>query len=315
MTMSGPRLRSLIRQAERAKEAGKLAAAEQSYREILAAVPDSAEAWLGLARLLKDEKAKEEAYLQVLAIDEADQAAQIELARLRGEPVPEFEEEVGMPNPEDAAVSSPDWMTAMTIPQSFRMPPPEGETAVSKPTVPPDPPPVKAVKEYELYCYRHPDRVTALRCYSCNRPICSSCTNKTPVGYICPECKHEAEDKFFSASTLDYIIVGVLSFILSLIAGGIVVRLGGSFMMILIILFVGGAVGGFIAKLSMRVIGGRRGRYLPHLVALMVVLGVVIPALPYLLLALVGGFSALFGLLVPGIYAFIASSAAYYWMR
>ncbi len=313
MTISGPRLRSLIRQAERAKDAGKLAAAEQSYREILAEAPESGEAWLGLADLLTDPQAKEEAYLKVLAIDAENQGAQIGLAKLRGEPVPEFEEEEA--ESEEPEAQNPNWMTEMTTPQTFVSAEPEEETAVSKPTVPLDPPPVEEVKEYELYCYRHPDRSTALRCYSCNRPICSSCTNKTPVGYICPECKFEAEEKFFSASTLDYIIAGVVSFILSLIAGAIVVRLGGGFFMILIIFFVGGAVGGFIAKLSMRVIGGRRGRYLPHLVALMVILGVVIPALPYLLVALMGGFGALLGLLVPGIYAFIASSSAYYWMR
>jgi len=44
MTISGPRLRTLIRQAERAKGAGKLAAAEQSYREILEEAPESQEA-------------------------------------------------------------------------------------------------------------------------------------------------------------------------------------------------------------------------------------------------------------------------------
>jgi hypothetical protein len=114
---------------------------------------------------------------------------------------------------------------------------------------------------------------------------------------------------------LDYVIAGVVSFILSLIAGAIVVRLGSGFFMILIIFFVGGAVGGFIGKLTQRVIGGRRGRYIPHVVASMVILGVVIPAMPYILVVLMGGLGSLFGLLVPGIYAFIASSSAFYWMR
>jgi hypothetical protein len=110
-------------------------------------------------------------------------------------------------------------------------------------------------------------------------------------------------------------LAGIVSFVLSLIAGAIVVRLGSGFFMILIIFFVGGAVGGFIGKLTHRVIGGRRGRYIPPLVAAMVILGVVIPAMPYLLFVLTGGIGALFSLLVPGIYAFIASSSAFYWMR
>lgn len=296
MTISGPRLRALIRQAERAKEAGKLAAAEQSYREILEEAPESPEAWLGLADLLTDSQEKEKAYEKVLALDADNMEAQIGLAKLRGEPIPEV---VVEPEPPQAVevVAKPVEIV---------------ETAVSTPVMPT---PKETEEEYELHCYRHPDRTTALRCYSCNRPICSSCTNKTPVGYICPECKHEAEDKFFNASVVDYLIAGFISFFLSLIAGAIVVRLGSGFFMILIVFFVGGAAGGFIGKLTHRVIGGRRGRYLPHLVASMVILGVVIPAMPYLLAVLLGGFGALFGLLVPGIYAFVASSAAFYWMR
>jgi hypothetical protein len=329
MTISGPRLRALLRQAERAKEAGKLAAAKQSYREILAEAPDSPEAWLGLADLLTDSQEKEEAYEKVLALDPENMAAKVGLAKLRGELVPELEEELEPEpesDPDDAFNQSREWLTAVTSPQTLVKPKEEKEeeveTAVSTGSAQPVSPPVPAPEAkdlsedaYELHCYRHPDRVTALRCYSCNRPICSSCTNKTPVGYICPECKHTAEEKFFTASKLDYVIAGVISFILSLIAGAIVVRLGSGFFLILLVFFVGGAVGGFIAKLTTRIIGGRRGRYLPHLVAFMVIVGVVLPALPYLLAVLLGGFGGLFGLIVPGIYAFVASSAAYYWMR
>lgn len=38
------------------------------------------------------------------------------------------------------------------------------------------------------YCYRHPDRDTLVRCSSCERPICTSCMNETPVGLRCPSC-------------------------------------------------------------------------------------------------------------------------------
>lgn len=303
MTISGPRLRTLIRQAERAKEAGKLAAAEQSYREILAEAPESPEAWLGLADLLTDPQEKEEAYQKVLAFDADNQEAVIGLAKLHGDPVPP---EAEKPEPK-AAESKP------AVVQPVVEPVKQEKTAVSPPISPK--PTAPKEEDFELYCYRHPDRSTSLRCYSCNKPICISCTNKTPVGYICPECKYEAEEKFFNARPLDYLIAGVVSFILSLIAGFVVVRFGGGFIWILLVFFVAGAVGGFIGKLTQRVIGGRRGRYLPHLVAAMVVVGVVIPALPYLLAVLVGGVGALIGLLVPGIYAFIASSSAFYWMR
>lgn len=296
MTINGPRLRTLLRQADRAKESGKLAAAEQSYREILEEAPESSEAWLGLADLLKDPQEKEQAYETVLSLDAENQDAKIGLAKLRGEPVPERVEVA-----EAEAATPPAQKVAEPV---------EVKTAVSpKLTSTED-------EEFELFCYRHPDRSTALRCYTCNRPICSACTNKTPVGYICSECKYKAEEKFFTASKLDYVLAGIVSFVLSLIAGAIVVRLGSGFFMILIIFFVGGAVGGFIGKLTHRVIGGRRGRYIPPLVAAMVILGVVIPALPIILGAIAFlAPGALFSLLVPGIYAFIASSSAFYWMR
>lgn len=37
-------------------------------------------------------------------------------------------------------------------------------------------------------CYRHPGRETALRCNTCERPICIDCSVAAPVGIKCPEC-------------------------------------------------------------------------------------------------------------------------------
>ena len=311
MTMNGPRLRSLLRQAERAKDAGKLAVAQQSYREILAEAPESPEAWLGLGDVLTDPQEKEQAYEKVLALAADNQGAQIGLAKLRGEPVPEFAAEQWNRHP---LSQSPVKLAVAAAPK-----PAAAAAAPQKPVPEKVVPPTSTAAEeeaFELFCYRHPTRSTSLRCYSCNRPICSDCTNKTPVGYICSECKYKAEEKFFSASKLDYVIAGVISFILSLIAGVIVVRLGTGFFLVLLVFFVGGAVGGFIGKLTNRIIGGRRGRYIPHIVAAMVILGVVIPALPIMLASIAfGSLGGLLNLLVPGIYAFVASSSAFYWMR
>ncbi len=41
-------------------------------------------------------------------------------------------------------------------------------------------------------CYRHPDRMTGLRCTRCDRPICGECAIPAPVGFQCPECVHAA---------------------------------------------------------------------------------------------------------------------------
>jgi membrane associated rhomboid family serine protease len=45
----------------------------------------------------------------------------------------------------------------------------------------PAPPPAPAT------CYRHPDRVTGLRCSRCGRPICGECAQPAPVGQLCPD--------------------------------------------------------------------------------------------------------------------------------
>jgi len=45
-----------------------------------------------------------------------------------------------------------------------------------------------------LYCYRHPDRETWLRCGRCDRPICTQCAIQGPVGLRCPECGKPARD-------------------------------------------------------------------------------------------------------------------------
>lgn len=36
-------------------------------------------------------------------------------------------------------------------------------------------------------CYRHPHRMTALRCPQCQRPTCSDCLVPTPQGLLCPD--------------------------------------------------------------------------------------------------------------------------------
>ena len=296
MAIKEPRLRSLLTQADRNAAYGKNAAAEGIYRQILDAAPDAEEAWLGLAGVVADPDEKRAAYERALRLAPDMPAAIAGLARLDGRPVP----------PEVAAALETAAEPEEIVPIKAERLDDDDNNATT----------ADVEADYELYCYRHPDRATSLRCYNCDRSICISCANKTPVGYICPECQREAEDAFYNSKPLDYLIAALVSLPISLLIGFLIVRFfSGGFLFFLIIFFVSGAVGSFIGRITKRAIGGRRGRYLPGLVVAMMILGVAIPALPILLAVLTGSIGGLMALLGPGIYLFVGASAAYWQMR
>ena len=318
-----PRTRSLLRQAARNVEGGKLVAAEKLYRQIIDESPDSSKAWLGLAEVTPDEVEKQAAYEHVLALDADNDEAKAGLAMLRGESVaveatavggnangdPEPTELDGdrssreISNPTNSAMAGTTYEVVAGVKTAKNTAAGgDGHVAVFDPAV-------------DLYCYRHPDRSTSLRCYKCNKPICSECAVKTPVGYLCPDCHREAEDAFFNAKATDYLLALLVALPISLLAGWFVVRFSGGIFMILLFIFAGGAIGGFIARLSKRIMGNRRGRYIPHLVAACIVIGVLVWAWPWLLYLLAGNAGVLLKLAGIGVYLFTAASSAFYWAR
>ena len=306
MTNETPRVRSLLRQAERNVEAGKLAAAEELYRQIIAEAPDSTAAWLGLAAVLQDESERDDAYSKVLALDPGNEFAR---AALAGETIqPAAEESAAAPDTlADVAVAEDIVEVIPTVQETNAGP--EGSA------VPHQHQYEVIDTDVELFCYRHPNRSTALRCYKCNKPICSECTEKTPVGYLCPDCFREAEDAFFNARPTDYILATMVALPISLLAGFLVMRFSSGFLFIILMFFIGGAVGGMIGRITKRVIGQRRGRYIPHLVAACVIIGVLVWAMPVLLAVIFVNPGAFFSLLGPGVYLATAVSSAYYWAR
>ncbi len=289
-TKDTPRIRSLLRQAERNVESGKYAAAQELYLQIVEEAPQSTDAWLGLASAAQNETERNEAYERVLALDPDNAVA---LAALNGESVDmQMEEEL------------------VTAAEPVELVPDIAVTPASAETL--------HEHRYEvvdagteLFCYRHPERSTSLRCYKCNNPICSECTVKTPVGYLCPDCYREAEDAFFNAKPTDYLLAALVALPLSLITGFLVMQFSRGFFFIIIMFFVGGAVGGFIGRITKRVIGQRRGRYIPHLIAACIILGVLVFALPLLLVSP----GSLFSMIGPGVYLVTAVPSAYYWGR
>lgn len=300
MEIQDPRLRSQLRQANKVADSGKRAAAEQLYRQILADVPEVPEAWFGLGQVVGDVAEQEQAYEKALALRTDYAEAARALADLRGEPIPEWALE---PEVVEAEVEN---VAETAVPEPISEHEEHDHTAVATET------------DYELFCYRHPQRVTSLRCYNCGKPICSSCAIKTPVGYSCPDCIREKEDVFFNAEPLDYVIAPLIGLVLSLIAGFLVARFtSGSFFLIIIMLFVGGFVGRLIGQLSKRAIGRRRGRYLPHIMVAILILGTAVWFLPIILAIVLGGlgFSGLFTFLGPGIFLFAAGGALFSYMK
>jgi hypothetical protein len=313
MEISEPRLRNLLRQAERNAENGKLAAAEALYRQILQEAPQTAAAWAGLAGVIIDRSEKRAAYERALALEPDNAAALAGLAGaadasarvLAGEPA-----EKAAPEPLPVIADQPVESRVAQSPLVREREEGDGvavatERAADQATSQPE------AESYELFCYRHPERVTSLRCYNCNRPICIKCANKTPVGYICPECMREAEDTFFNSRPLDYLLAAIVSFPPSLLAGWLLLNVNLGFFFFLLIFFISGAVGSFIGSLTKRAVGRRRGRYLPQLVVVMMILGALLPAV---LGFLTGGLN-LFGLIGLGIYLFVGGGAAYWQMR
>ncbi len=411
VTISGPRLRSILRRAEKVAKSGKYSAAATLYRQLTEEAPDVAVGWLGLAAVTGDTSEKEAALGKVLALEPENQHARYLQAQLRGETWPDGEQAFPIVPPapsivkkettaleemakEETPRQKPAKRQAADVAEP-KMAKPEQETAESLPEPEPEPvpepapePPVEAEAEArateaetadpeaddvddvdaesdydyddaeaygrshdqpwfvdydvsedsdlqdhldelliendglpldteagpEMVCYRHRNRETSLRCYSCERYICSKCAIKTPVGYRCPVCVREAEDVFFNANALDYVVAPIVALPLSVLAGFLVLSLGSGFFMILIIFFLSGLIGGFIGRAAKWAVGRRRGRYLAHIVSACVAMGVLAPGLP-LAVAVLFGNATFFALLGPGVYLFIAVSAAFYQMK
>jgi hypothetical protein len=304
-TYETPRIRSLLRQAERNVDGGKNAAAEELYRQILAEAPDSAVAWLGLSSVASNEADRQAAYARAVELDPELVAAAEE--QKRGG---ELEADQPALNPANPVTLKHNHQTAETAVAFAGMEAVAGagERAQKQTQEVVD-------EDVQFYCYRHPDRSTSLRCYKCNKPICSECTEKTPVGYLCPDCHREAEDAFYNAKPTDYLLAFAVAMPISLLVGWLVMQFSSGFFFIIIMFFVGGAVGGFIGRITKRVIGQRRGRYIPHLVAACVIGGVLIWALPSIIAGIFFAPGAIFSLIGPGVYLFTAVSAAFYWAR
>ena len=104
-----------------------------------------------------------------------------------------------------------------------------------------------------LYCYRHPDRETWVRCGRCDQPICSKCSMQGPVGLRCKQCGRPSRDALASLRPTQLAIAAVVA-----LGGGAIVGYAGSTLQIfgLVAGFFGG---GLIVEAIDRTVGIKRG--------------------------------------------------------
>ena len=126
-----------------------------------------------------------------------------------------------------------------------------------------------------LHCANHPNVETMLRCNRCDKPICTKCAVRTPVGYRCRECVGQQQAVFYTADKGDYLLGVILAGGYGAV-GGALLPIVASFIHFyswFAMLIAAPALAGGMATLIRRVTGRRRGRYLG-----LVVCGVAIVA-------------------------------------
>ena len=144
-----------------------------------------------------------------------------------------------------------------------------------------------AVEQVEiLHCYYHPDRETTLRCNKCGKPICTECAIRTPVGYRCPDCVREQQDKFYTATSSDIIKGAVVAFVGGLLTGLatlLTILFLGRFLFFgfLAAFFIGPALGGAVAEAVRRAMGKRHARNFPLIGAAVFLVAILIPLIPF----------------------------------
>ncbi len=127
-----------------------------------------------------------------------------------------------------------------------------------------------APTEETTYCAVHPDRETGLRCNQCGRFMCVACAVRMPVGYRCRECVRGLEDRFFTATSNDYLIVFSVCAVLTGI-GAAIVKATGIPLLFLILLAL--PAGGLVGEAALRATQRRRGRQSANIAIAGVIVG------------------------------------------
>jgi hypothetical protein len=262
-------VRQLIQDGRAAAMAGDTFAARNSFRRATELDPASVEAWLGLSGVVPILAEKREHLQRALALDPANQEARASLAyveKLQAD--------------------------GLQIAPSRRREERNASGDASPLLAAPEAPPTAAAVE-TLYCYRHPDRETGLRCVQCNRPICGSCAQITPVGQLCPECRKARRPANYQVSTSNALVGGVVALVAAALIAFPFLLFARGFFVFLIIIFLAPMVAELVLRIADRFTRTKRGRSMQVAVGV----GFALGTLPWLLLSL-NLFLLLFAILV-----------------
>ena len=112
-----------------------------------------------------------------------------------------------------------------------------------------------------IYCVRHKNSSTKLRCGKCEDPICHICIARSPVGVRCIECAPKKSLPTFDVPLSVLIRAMVVGLIIGALSGGVIVFLVpyiNNFIYMGIIV----AVGYVVSEMISIVVNRKRGRRL-----------------------------------------------------
>lgn len=156
-----------------------------------------------------------------------------------------------------------------------------------------------------LYCINHPDRETLLRCGKCGQPICPQCAVRHPVGLRCPQCAQLKKVPTYDVSA-QYYLRALAAGLGTSILCSLAVEVARLFLPIFFLSFILALIaGGVVGEAISRVTAYKRGRGLQIVAGLTVILGTIAGTL----LIAVFRFGPAALLLVPG---FLLNP--YYWL-
>jgi uncharacterized membrane protein YhdT len=246
MVQSAPAtdIQQLIQEGNAALRAGDSLAAQKHFRRATELDPENSAAWVGMARSVRAFREKQEYLQRALELDPANAEIQASLSYVE------------------------DQLTAGEVLAPKLKPEVSDEAAQNT-----------AIETEVLYCYRHPDRETGLRCTQCGNPICPDCVRPAYVGQLCPDCARERRPRNYQVDVNTLLVVAPITLAISSLINLLGIFFLGGFFFGFIIAFVLAPIAAeMIVRVLDRVTHAKRGREMQFTVGFSYGLGVVLSA-------------------------------------